>query len=110
MAEASWNFGPGEEDCLAVADVLDLFGTHWSGIHWNDISGQKKVHEAGILRLDCGNAREKLKWTPVWNVQKAIERTALWYKTFYSDGGIVSKEDLAGYISDATRQAATWTL
>ncbi len=109
-AETAWNFGPEWKDCLSVSEVLNLFMRHWAGIRWNDISGEKKVHEAGILRLDCSNANEQLKWAPVWDVQRAIEKTASWYKAFYADGTLLSTNDLDTFIADAALRRLAWAI
>jgi CDP-glucose 4,6-dehydratase len=107
--EANWNFGPALDDCLDVASLINLFGKYWPGIGFNDISESKQVHESHILRLDCTKAQQELGWSPTWNIEKAIEKTAGWYAAFYTKSDIVTKKDLSQYISDAASKNAVWT-
>ena len=109
IAEDGWNFGPSMEDCLPVNKILDLFTKYWEGIRWNDVSVNKKLHESNILRLDCSKAFHHLQWSPVWNIETAIEKTATWYKQFYSDGLITTNNNIQEYISDAAARNAVWT-
>jgi len=108
--EGSWNFGPEPADCLPVAGVLDEFGKHWTGIRWNDTSGNKEPHESGMLRLDCSKSRQELGWTPVWNVQEAIARTANWYKAFVTNNRVTSHDDLGAYLTQAKEKALNWAI
>ena len=110
IAEDAWNFGPDPEGCLSVSGVLDLFGKHWTGIRWNDISDERKVHESAVLRLDCSKAKEDLGWAPTWDILMAIEKTAAWYKTYYNDGVILTKGDLAEYLANAKAKKAIWAI
>jgi CDP-glucose 4,6-dehydratase len=49
-----------------------------------------------------------MNWNPVWDVMTAVERTALWYKTFYESGKVKSREDLHMYIEDARCANIPW--
>jgi len=108
--EGSWNFGPEPADCLSVAGVLDEFGKHWTGVRWKDTSGNKEPHESGMLRLDCSKSQHELGWSPVWNVQEAIARTANWYKTFVTNQRVSSQDDLEAYLANAQKKALTWAI
>jgi CDP-glucose 4,6-dehydratase len=109
IADDSWNFGPQEADCLPVKEVLDLFTAHWDGINWTSVPAQEALHESGILRLDCSKAKNQLGWMPVWNILEAIEKTADWYKHYYSNGSVETLQQLNQYIADATGRKAVWT-
>jgi CDP-glucose 4,6-dehydratase len=108
-AEGSWNFGPDGKDCLSVTEVFREFGTHWPEVRMNDASNGKHPHEAGVLRLDCAKAMAQLAWTPVWNIQSAIARTAQWYKNYYQRHTVGSLQDLEQYIRDAEAAKMNWT-
>ena len=76
----SYNIGPDPEDIVSTAELADIFCKAWGeGARW-EFREDKGPREAGILRLDCRKAKEKLDWKPVWNVRKAIERTVEWEK------------------------------
>jgi len=108
LAEGAWNFGPDTRDCLSVGDVLNEFSRCWPGIQWNDVSEKKNPHESGTLRLDCSKALNELAWSPTWNLQTAIARTAEWYKSYYNYKALRSFEDLDQYIMDAKKKGIDW--
>jgi CDP-glucose 4,6-dehydratase len=35
-----------------------------------------------MLRLDISKARQKLGWRPTWDVERALERTVEWYRSY----------------------------
>ena len=108
-AEGAWNFGPHPNDCLTVAGVLDEFNRHWEGIQWKDASENRGPHESNMLRLDCSKASSELDWSPVWNVQSAISKTAAWYKDFFFNNTVQSLDNLRQYIADARVRNINWT-
>jgi len=69
---------------------------------------QNQLHEANLLKLDCSKAHIKLQWKNVWNSETAFEKTVNWYKAFYENGEILTKDDLDSYINDAKDKNITW--
>jgi len=65
-------------------------------------------HEAAELALDCGKATRELGWTPVWDADTTLQRTARWYRDFNGNGQLRSHDDLATYIGDARRAGLGW--
>jgi CDP-glucose 4,6-dehydratase len=108
-ADDSWNFGPDPKDCISVRQVLNKMNNNWGEIIWNDVSTDFKVHEANLLRLDCSKAQLTLGWKPVWNVDKALEHTASWYKAYYKDKQLISLKQLECFVEDAKRKSIAWT-
>jgi len=108
FAEA-WNFGPSEGENVSVGEIVHLVKMVWPKIDYeiNQITNQP--HEAGLLRLDCSKARTKLKWTPIWTGNDAVEKTTQWYRSFYESGKIISSEHLQSYIGDAQDKQIVWT-
>ena len=93
-AEA-WNFGPDESESLPVATVLELLKLLWGA----DMAWQSEddvhLHEAHSLKLDSSKARTMLGWQPQWNLNRALEATAEWYKAQQSQkelGSITLKQ------------------
>lgn len=107
-AEGAWNFGPVMEGCISVQDVIKLFRIHWKDILWNDVSDKKILHESDVLKLDCSKSSQQLKWVPVWDIDTVMEKTANWYKEYYTDGRVSSEEDIEQFLSDAAHASATW--
>ena len=95
MAEA-WNFGPGSEDNLAVADVLERMGVHWPALAWRP-SDQPQPHEAALLYLDSAKARARLGWRPVWGLDEALAATAQWYRACLEGGECLSGRQIAEF-------------
>ena len=43
---------------------------------------------ANFLKLDCSKLKSVFGWRPVWNIDKAIEKTVEWSKCYFSGGDI----------------------
>ena len=104
----AWNFGPDEEGHRTVSTVLQDLGRHWSHIDYEIEENEKNPHEAGLLKLDCSRAFELLKWKPVWNMSQTLFRTALWYRNFYEEGTVISRDNLAEYVTEAGKKRLSW--
>lgn len=81
-AEA-FNFGPGEESVLKVAEVAQMvvenYGKGEVVVHKKD-----DLHEANLLMLNIEKAKKVLGWIPTYKADVAISKTVDWYKHFYS--------------------------
>ena len=105
-----WNFGPKNNEALTVEEVLNKMKVVWGNLKYEINSDPHQLHEASLLRLDCSKANKQLNWFPVWDMNTAIEKTANWYKAFYDNGYLRTKEDLHSYIEDARSQQIEWAL
>ncbi|MDP4025856.1 CDP-glucose 4,6-dehydratase [Methylobacterium sp. NEAU 140] len=78
-AEA-WNFGPAEEDCWPVADVVAKLAAGWGeGAAWRVSEGQHP-HEATFLKVDASKARSRLGWDRRLRLGQALDWTGAWYR------------------------------
>jgi len=107
-AEA-WNFGPDASGQLSVAQVIVAFARQWPAVRC-DVDRTPAPHEAGLLHLDCGKARERLGWRPVWSAAETLERTAAWYRRQHETGELGSRDDIARYVADARRAGLPWAV
>jgi CDP-glucose 4,6-dehydratase len=82
---SAWNFGPRYEDESTVSDLVDRFCKEWGYGEWEQISPQNAPPEASVLRLSIDKAVHMLHWMPKWDLNEAIQKTAGWYKKYYSD-------------------------
>jgi len=83
----AWNFGPDPSDELTVGDVADLAAHLWGeGARVEHAAHADEPPEAGVLRLDSGQARAKLPWVPRWDLRNALEQTLIWHRA-WKDGG-----------------------
>lgn len=87
----AFNFGPDLDSVVEVEVLARMFMEHWPGDLvvpdqeevMRSIDKIKKP-EAGRLSVSSERARHLLGWRPRWAVEQAIERTALWYRRYYS--------------------------
>lgn len=91
--EGYYNVGPDDKDCLSTGDLVDLFCRKWGEeTHWiNQYDGGP--HEAGFLKLDCSKVKAVFGWRPVWDIEKAIEKTVEWAKVYQKGGNLTSCMD-----------------
>ncbi len=110
-AADAWNFGPGVEGNRSVTDVVTEFYSYFPYAQGKvTIPKQTHPHEATMLYLDSSKARQQLGWKTVWNFQKTIEMTAMWYDAFFKfhrgalstvDMQKFSREQLSKYVADS---------
>lgn len=79
LADA-YNFGPDIADNLTVGSVLAHLQQYWPELEWVVEEQVDKPHEAMHLYLDSARARHQLQWRPIWNLDKALQQTAAWYR------------------------------
>lgn len=78
----AWNFGPDEKNTKNVAFVVDNIAKLWGNkAKWKK-TGAKQPHEAMLLKLNCSMAKTKLPWNSCWDIEKTLEKTVRWYKTY----------------------------
>ncbi len=83
FAEA-WNFGPDENDAKSVGFVVKQLSNHWGKDADVLIDKSENPHEANYLKLDCSKAKNKLGWSPKWDLKGALNKTVEWYLTYQS--------------------------
>jgi CDP-glucose 4,6-dehydratase len=67
---------------MPVGVVADKVVAQWGSGSWINLSTENSPHEAKLLSLDISKANSYLKWVPVWDTEKAIEKTVDWYKEY----------------------------
>lgn len=105
-AEA-WNFGPGPEGNFAVRDVLEALRRSWPQLSWV-CHDQPRPHEATLLQLECSKARFHLGWQPAWSFEEGLAATAEWYRSWLERGQVISRVQLARYVSSARDKRVPW--
>jgi CDP-glucose 4,6-dehydratase len=107
FAEA-WNFGPSDDGIKEVIQVVKEMKKTWGKIDYEIDLNEKIPHEAPLLILDSSKSRMKLKWKGIWHTNKAILKTAEWYKAFYETGHVHSEEQLKEYLINAKETGSIW--
>ena len=77
-----WNFGPNDDDARPVSWIADRLTAMWGDDAGWKRSEEEHPHEANSLRLDSSKARSRLGWHPRWNLEIALEETAVWYRSY----------------------------
>ncbi len=83
-----FNFGPEPGTVINVAELAEkIVQAYGQGtVHVHEENG---VHEAHLLALSIDKAKNRLGWTPTYDVDTAIKQTVHWYQSFYA-----GKEDM----------------
>jgi CDP-glucose 4,6-dehydratase len=104
----SWNLAPSLEDTISVQEVLDKVLIYFSDlkIEYSD----SIFAEAQMLKLDCSKAKQQMLWNSIWDINKSIELSILWYKEYLDSKKILTKEQLEQYFQDAQEKHATWII
>jgi CDP-glucose 4,6-dehydratase len=100
-AEA-WNFGPSDNDCKSVSWILDKMANYWGDNASWSIDTKSNPHEAGILKLDCSKALNRLEWKPKWNLDKTLNLIVNWHKVYINKGDLKKQTltEIHKYIKD----------
>jgi CDP-glucose 4,6-dehydratase len=96
----SWNFGPGNEDMISVEEIVKRFKSRWNVFSYELGLEPNQPHEAGLLKLDCSLARQKLGWKPVWSVDTALDKTVDWYRSYYEENNVLCARHLEDYMAE----------
>lgn len=79
----AYNIGPNNEDNIRTKDIAELFCSEWGeDVRWKAEYVENAPHEANYLYLDCSKIKNKLGWSSVWTIDKAIKQTVEWYKVY----------------------------
>lgn len=97
----AFNFGPRDDDAVPVAALVELLLGLWGDGRWEAVAEADAPQEAGLLRLDCRRAHERLGWRPVLTLKEAAELTVTWYR---AAGGAASPAALF----DLGREQIAW--
>lgn len=76
----AWNFGPSDEDTRPVAWIVERMRAAWGDGRPQTLDPAPRVHEAGLLRLDCSKARAALGWRPALDLEAALDWIVAWHK------------------------------
>lgn len=105
-----WNFGPSDEGSISVEEVVTYIQKYWDKIDYELNLSKDHPHEANLLKLDCSKAHIRLKWKDVWDSQTTFEKMISWYKSYYEETKVLTRNDLDSYIADAKAKKIEWAL
>lgn len=88
-----YNVGPNDDDCVETAQLVDLFCKYFNETNEGNVRWINKFdggpHEANFLKLDNTKIKETFNWKPIWNIEKAIEKTVEWINVYLNNENIV---------------------
>jgi CDP-glucose 4,6-dehydratase len=80
-----WNFGPNDADCRTVLWLVEALNKLWTRPVKFEIDDTDHPHEASMLKLDCSKAKWVLGWSPVLDLDTALEWVAEWYQHYQNN-------------------------
>lgn len=79
----SYNVGPDDCDCVTTGELVDLFCRKWGeNAVWINAPKEGDLQEATFLKLDCSKLKSRMNWAPMWRIDKAVEKTVEWSKSY----------------------------
>jgi CDP-glucose 4,6-dehydratase len=94
----AWNFGPEGE--MTVLDILKVAQDVWPKVRY--VVKEEETHPSMVqlLKIDSTEARKKLGWKPVWNMETAVKQSIGWYRSYYEHGHIDTDNNIKQYEED----------
>jgi CDP-glucose 4,6-dehydratase len=96
-----WNFGPAATSEVSVSTIADRLVSLWgNGAHWVKTSGEH-THEAAVLKLNCTKSAARLGWSPLLDLDRALQLTVDWYRSLAAkdDMRAVTLRQIAGVLA-----------
>ena len=93
----AFNFGPLPEGHLTVENICKVAISSWDQIKTHFEPELNPKHEASLLMLNISKAQNELKWKPRWNSDRTVQQTINWYKQYYSNNKVISKDCLSDF-------------
>lgn len=111
FAEA-WNFGPSSEGFRTVLEIASRASQVFGGQPIEIGSADPTRHEMPLLTLSTDKARRKLAWSPVWDIDRAVDETMEWYRAVHAgeDARRETVKQIAAYGLDAVRLRSAWAI
>ncbi|MDR3233404.1 MAG: CDP-glucose 4,6-dehydratase [Planctomycetaceae bacterium] len=103
-----WNFGTGLEANVPVAGIAALAAKQWDKIHYEtEVVPDDRRCEASLLMLDSSKAYRRLHWQPLWSLERSIEETVRWYRDFYRNGTVRTREQIGEWSGECASKGQT---
>ena len=109
----AFNFGPGPQQDMTVADLLETMANRWPGATWQVPEGDAATErEATLLRLSCDKALRQLDWHAVMQFPSTVALTIDWYRA-WQDGGVdlhdFTVSQIEQYMDIARAAGVSWS-
>lgn len=88
-----YNVGPDDVDCITTGEITDLYCKYYNKDNTDPIKWINKSdngpHEATLLKLNNQKIKDTFNWKPVWNIEKAVEKTVEWTKCYINNEDVI---------------------
>ena len=108
----SFNFGPRADVNETVKSLIGELRKRWPGAKAPKIEATNTKPEAGLLRLDCAKARERLGWEATLDFAETAAFTADWYRRFLEGGErawTLTTGQIGEYVARARKLNLSWS-
>ena len=109
-----FNFGPSSDSNYDVEFLVKKISSHWGNANFSVKHTTKtKLHEAGLLKLNCDKSIHFLNWRPVLNFDETVSYTSLWYKNYYfpeTTSFKFTEDQIFDYTKKAKMRELSWAL
>ena len=105
-----WNFGPSSDSFRTVMEIATratrLLDGHPIAVEGSD----PNRHEMPSLTLTTDKARRRLRWAPIWDIDRAVDETMEWYRATFAgeDAHASTMKQIATYTKDAAVAKLPW--
>ena len=109
----AYNFGPNADQSYSVSQLIEEMAKYWDQVRWEDDSkNYDKMHEAGLLKLNCDKSLFDLNWKPTLSFTDTVCMTVEWYKEFYQNNHLLMYDytinQIAEYVKIANEKGIEW--
>jgi len=108
-----FNFGPPAGHDYPVCELVESMATHWDKVRWEDVSRKSDgPYESRLLKLNCDKALHHLRWRSLWDFNKTVRETTLWYRHYYEQSAKtileLSARQIDAYTQEARAEGIVW--
>ncbi len=105
-----WNFGPSTDGFRTVLEIAQRATTQLGGHPIEVGNTDPSRHEMASLMLSTDKARRHLRWSPVWDIDRAVDETMAWYGAVFAgrDGREETSKQIAAFTKDAAARKVSW--
>lgn len=112
LSGEAFNFGPAGEVNQPVSYLIGEMAKVWGDASWKvNAEAPAGKSEAGLLKLCCDKALQRLGWKATLTLDETIGLTAGWYRDFYAGGANmidVTDAQIQDYQKLALQRGAPW--
>jgi len=102
LFSGAWNFGTNPRSLTTVKKIVEYIINFWG--KGRLIAKKNNFYEQENLQLNISKAKQKLKWTPTYNIKDSVVFTAKWYYEVIKNKKSpidITKKQILRYMNDS---------